>query len=93
MSVSVGPGWTLFTVICRGARVEGDDLDHGRDGGLGHRVDAASLGPRPDRRVAADRHDAAAVVHPGDRCLDGEEDAAHVHVEHQVEILKRKRLD
>jgi hypothetical protein len=32
-------------------------------------------------------------VHPGDRRLDGEEDAAHVHVEHQVEILEREDLD
>jgi Enoyl-(Acyl carrier protein) reductase len=58
--------------------VEGDALDHGRDGGLGHRADAASPGARPDRRVAADRDDATAVVHPDDRRLDGEEDAAHV---------------
>ena len=37
--------------------------------------------------------DAAAVVHPGDRRLDGEEDAARVHVEHQVKIIERERLD
>jgi hypothetical protein len=87
MSVSVGPGWTLFTVICRGARAM--PLTIVPTAALVIAQTRLPWAPVPTAELLPIVTTRPAVVHSGDGGLDGEEDAAHVCVERQVEILER----
>src|SRR6202011_689587 len=75
------------------SEVDRDSLDHDGHRRLGHRVDAGSGIAAPNCGVAADGDHAAAFGEMRRCRLDGEENAPHVDVQHEVEFLQADSLE
>jgi len=87
MSVSVGPGWDVVDSDAARSEVDRDSFDHDGHRRLGHRVDAGPRIAAPNCGVAADGDDAAAHGEMRRCRLDGQGNAPHVDVQHEVEFL------
>src|SRR5258708_40365106 len=88
-----GCGTGLNVVYGNPARGEIDrhSANQGRNGALGHRIDAGPRKGGPDGCVAADGYDSSAVGEMGGGRLDRDKDAANIRRQHKVEIFKGKR--